>query len=120
MATFSKVISAESGLAINFPPGMNVCMGVTSGAHDWPPFLATERAQFTKYLSFWKPFIVSGQARLIVLRLPRENAAAAPSIIFLCVLSPHPKGPSIYDVRKILGFFDPLPPLSAFGTDLQY
>ena len=30
------------------------------------------------------------------------------------------KGPSIYDVRKILGFFDPLPPLSAFGTDLQY
>ena len=28
--------------------------------------------------------------------------------------------PSIYDVRKILGFFDPLPPLSAFGTDLQY
>ena len=31
----------------------------------------------------------------------------------------HDKGPSIYDVRKILGFFDP-PPLSAFGTDLQY
>ena len=92
MATFSKVISAESGLAINFPPGMNVCMGVTSGAHDWPPFLATERAQFTKYLSFWKPFIVSGQARLIVLRLPRENAAAASSIIFLCVLSPPPRG----------------------------
>ena len=30
------------------------------------------------------------------------------------------KGPSIYDVRIILGFFDPLPPLSAFGTDLQY
>ena len=29
-------------------------------------------------------------------------------------------GPSIYDARKILGFFDPLPPLSAFGTDLQY
>ena len=28
------------------------------------------------------------------------------------------KGPSIYDVRKILGFFDP--PLSAFGTDLQH
>ena len=30
------------------------------------------------------------------------------------------KGPSIYAVRKSLGFFDPLPPLSAFGTDLQY
>ena len=31
------------------------------------------------------------------------------------------KGASIYDVRKILGFFfDTLPPLSAFGTDLQY
>ena len=30
------------------------------------------------------------------------------------------KEPSIYDVRKILGFFDPLPPLSTFGTDLQY
>ena len=30
------------------------------------------------------------------------------------------KGPSIYDVCKILGFFDTLPPLSAFGTDLQY
>ena len=30
------------------------------------------------------------------------------------------EGPSTYDVRKILGFFDPLPPLSAFGTDLQY
>ena len=29
------------------------------------------------------------------------------------------KGPSIYHVRKILGFFDPSP-LSAFGTDLQY
>ena len=29
-------------------------------------------------------------------------------------------GPSTYDVSKILGFFDPLPPLSAFGTDLQY
>ena len=29
-------------------------------------------------------------------------------------------GPSIYDVRKMLGFFDPVPPLSAFGTDLQY
>ena len=28
------------------------------------------------------------------------------------------KGPSIYDVCKMLGFFDPL--LSAFGTDLQY
>ena len=28
------------------------------------------------------------------------------------------RGPSIYDVRNILGFFDP--PLSAFGTDLQY
>ena len=24
------------------------------------------------------------------------------------------KRPSIYDVRKIFGFFDPLPPLSAF------
>ena len=30
------------------------------------------------------------------------------------------KGPSTYDVRKISGFLDPLPPLSAFGTDLQY
>ena len=30
------------------------------------------------------------------------------------------EGPSTYDVRKILGFFYPLPPLSAFGTDLQY
>ena len=30
------------------------------------------------------------------------------------------EGPSTYDVRKILGFFDPPPPLSAFGTDLQY
>ena len=30
------------------------------------------------------------------------------------------KGPSIYDVCKIFGIFDPLPPLSAFGTDLQY
>ena len=30
----------------------------------------------------------------------------------------HRKGPSIYYVRKILGFFDPLPPLSTFGTDL--
>ena len=30
------------------------------------------------------------------------------------------KGPSIYDVRTILGTFDPLPPLSLFGTDLQY
>ena len=30
------------------------------------------------------------------------------------------KGASIYDVRKNFGIFDPLPPLSAFGTDLQY
>ena len=29
------------------------------------------------------------------------------------------KGPSIYDVRKIVGFFD-TPPLYTFGTDLQY
>ena len=28
------------------------------------------------------------------------------------------EGPSIYDVRKILVFLDP--PVSAFGTDLQY
>ena len=28
------------------------------------------------------------------------------------------KGASIYDVRKIFGILDP--PLSAFGTDLQY
>ena len=30
------------------------------------------------------------------------------------------KGSSIYDVRKIFGILDPLPPLFAFGTDLQY
>ena len=30
------------------------------------------------------------------------------------------KRSSIYDVRKIIGILDPLPPLSAFGTDLQY
>ena len=29
-------------------------------------------------------------------------------------------GASIYDVRKIFGILDPFPPLSAFGTDLQY
>ena len=28
-----------------------------------------------------------------------------------CPIPVAPKGPSIYDVRKILGFFDPLPPL---------
>ena len=32
----------------------------------------------------------------------------------------HHKGPSIYDVRKIFGFFDPPPFLSAFGSYLQY
>ena len=44
-----------------------------------------------------------------------ESNAAVPDrsdILFL-------EGPSIYDVRKIWGFFDPLPPLSAFGTGLQ-
>ena len=30
------------------------------------------------------------------------------------------KGPYIKDVRKIFGFFDPLPPLSEFFIDLYY
>ena len=47
-------------------------------------------------------------------QLPVSTTTKWCSCFFSC------KGPSIYDVRKILGFFDPLPPLSAFGTDLQY
>ena len=34
--------------------------------------------------------------------------------------NPLHQGSSIYDIRKIIGILDPLPPLSAFGTDLQY
>ena len=30
------------------------------------------------------------------------------------------QGPYLNDVHNIFGFFDPPPPLSAFGTNLQY
>ena len=38
--------------AVNFPLGMNGCMGVTSGACDWPPFLATESVSAVLISSF--------------------------------------------------------------------
>ena len=54
---------------------------------------------------------------------PKRRALSASEAFATASLATHQKsrkGPSIYDVRKILGFFDPLLPLSAFGTDLQY
>ena len=58
-----------------------------------------------------------------VIRLPCSTPDARPPrapmrcwMLMIQQLLISSKGPSIYDVRKILGFFDPLPPLSALGN----
>ena len=40
--------------------------------------------------------------------------------IVLDLPSRHSRGHALNDVLKKFDFFDPLPPLSAFGTDMQY
>ena len=62
-------------------------------------------------------FVVNSRLRPPLRRSPRKVGKRVRRRI---AMSEPDKGPSIYDVRKILEFFDSLPHLSAFGTDLQY
>ena len=58
---------------------------------------------------------------ILATKIPSEAAILYGTSIVSLTVSELIKGPSIYNIRKFFGFFDPLPsPLSAFGTDLQY